>query len=222
MFGEDIPADDVDSVSTQTEADRALAELKNCSGKVNKPCAPRSFQPRTDPYSQTAVSDHSQADRLVDSRRTLPHQRCVLIGAPHTSNWDFPLMLMVVLKLELRVFWMGKHTLFPFPFGWLMKWLGGIPIDRSASHNMVSETVRQYAENDELVVLIPPEGTHAKGQAVEEWFLSHLANNAKVPILLGYVDANKKQAGFADFYSPSGDYRQGHGKSEHSTPIRPA
>ena len=60
-------------------------------------------------------------------------------------------MLMVVLKLELRVFWMGKHTLFPFPFGWLMKWLGGIPIDRSASHNMVSETVRQYAENDELL-----------------------------------------------------------------------
>ena len=82
----------------------------------------------------------------------LLHQRCVLIGAPHTSNWDFPLMLMVVLKLELRVFWMGKHTLFPFPFGWLMKWLGGIPIDRSASHNMVSETVRQYEENEELVV----------------------------------------------------------------------
>ena len=72
----------------------------------------------------------------------LPHQRCVLIGAPHTSNWDFPLMLMVVLKLELRVFWMGKHTLFPFPIGWLMKWLGGIPINRSASHNMVNETIR--------------------------------------------------------------------------------
>ncbi|MEQ8407568.1 MAG: 1-acyl-sn-glycerol-3-phosphate acyltransferase [Gammaproteobacteria bacterium] len=134
----------------------------------------------------------------------IAHQRFVLIGAPHTSNWDFPLMLLVVLKLRLRVFWMGKHTLFPFGLGWLMKWLGGIPINRSASHNMVSETVRQYLENDELVVLIPPEGTRKK---VERWKTGfyHIAVNAEVPILLGYVDAAKKEAGIADFYSPSGD-----------------
>ena len=85
--------------------------------------------------------------------KELEHQRFVLIGAPHTSNWDFPLMLMVVLKLRLRVYWMGKHTLFMFPFGGLMKWLGGIPIDRSSSHNVVSETVRQYRENEELCLL---------------------------------------------------------------------
>jgi len=134
----------------------------------------------------------------------LEHQRFVLIGAPHTSNWDFPLMLMVVLKLRLRVFWMGKHTLFPFPFGGLMKWLGGIPIDRSASHNVVNETVRQYKEQDELVVLIPPEGTRSK---VAKWKTGfyHIANLADVPILLGYVDAGKKEAGFADFFTPSGD-----------------
>ena len=134
----------------------------------------------------------------------LAHQRCVLIGAPHTSNWDFPLMLLVVLKLRLRVFWMGKHTLFPFPFAGLMKWLGGIPIDRSSSHNVVNETVRQYRENDELVVLIPPEGTRSK---VERWKTGfyHIANLAQVPILLGYVDAAKKEAGIADFFSPTGD-----------------
>ena len=134
----------------------------------------------------------------------LDYQRCVLIGAPHTSNWDLPLMLMVVLKLKLRVFWMGKHTLFPFPFGWFMKWLGGIPINRSASHNVVNETVRQYAENDQLIVLIPPEGTRKK---VAKWKTGfyHIANLAKVPILLGYVDASIKEAGFADFYEPSGD-----------------
>ena len=134
----------------------------------------------------------------------LAHQRFVLIGAPHTSNWDFPLMLIVVLKLRLRVFWMGKHTLFPFPFSWLMKWLGGIPIDRSASHNVVNETVRQYKKNDELVILIPPEGTRSK---VEKWRSGfyHIANLAKVPILLGYVDASKKEAGFADFFTPTGD-----------------
>tara|TARA_Y100000739_G_scaffold128346_1_gene110562 strand:- start:346 stop:921 length:576 start_codon:yes stop_codon:yes gene_type:complete len=134
----------------------------------------------------------------------LANQRFVLIGAPHTSNWDFPLMLMVVLKLKLRVFWMGKHTLFPFPFGGLMKWLGGVPINRSSSHNVVRETVRQFKDNKELVVLIPPEGTRSK---VKEWKTGfyHIANMAKVPILMGYVDAEKKEAGFADFFHPTGD-----------------
>jgi len=134
----------------------------------------------------------------------LKYQRCVLIGAPHTSNWDFPLMIMAVLALRLRVYWMGKHTLFPFPFAGLMKWLGGIPIDRSRPHNVVRETVRQYQRFDELIVLVPPEGTRSK---VKHWKTGfyHIASNAGVPILLGYVDAGKKEAGFADFYQPSGD-----------------
>ena len=134
----------------------------------------------------------------------LPHQKFVLIGAPHTSNWDFPLMLMVVLKLRLRVFWMGKHTLFPFPFAGFMKWLGGIPINRSASHNVVRETVRQFKENKDLVVLVPPEGTRSKVARWKTGFY-HIANIAEVPILMGYVNAEKKEAGFADFFYPTGD-----------------
>lgn len=128
----------------------------------------------------------------------------VLIGAPHTSNWDFPLMLLVVLKLRLKVFWMGKHTLFPFPFAGLMKWLGGIPIDRSKSHNVVHQTVNQFSQQENLVVLIPPEGTRSK---VAKWKTGfyHIANNAGVPILMGYVDATRKEAGFADFFYPTGD-----------------
>jgi 1-acyl-sn-glycerol-3-phosphate acyltransferase len=85
-----------------------------------------------------------------------------------------------------------------------MKWLGGIPINRSASHNVVNETVRQYAENDQLIVLIPPEGTRSKVTRWKTGFY-HIANNAEVPILLGYVDASKKEAGFADFFTPTGD-----------------
>lgn len=128
----------------------------------------------------------------------------VLIGAPHTSNWDFPLMLLVVLKLRLEVFWMGKHTLFPFPFGWLMRWLGGIPINRSKSHNVVNDTVRLYRENSRLVVLVPPEGTRSKVIQWKSGFY-HIANNAGVPILMGFVDAAKKEAGLADFFYPTGD-----------------
>ncbi|MCB1670855.1 MAG: lysophospholipid acyltransferase family protein [Gammaproteobacteria bacterium] len=136
--------------------------------------------------------------------KEISNPKLVLIGAPHTSNWDFPLMLLVVLKLRLKVFWMGKNSLFRFPFGGLMRWLGGIPIDRSKSNNVVQQMTEEYARQTELVVLIPPEGTRSK---VERWKTGfyHIARNAGVPILLGYVDAPKKEAGLADFFTPSDD-----------------
>jgi 1-acyl-sn-glycerol-3-phosphate acyltransferase len=134
----------------------------------------------------------------------LEQKRFVVIGAPHTSNWDFPLMLSVVLKLRLEVFWMGKHTLFPFPFAWLMKWLGGIPINRDKSQNVVQETIYQYAEHEKLIILIPPEGTRTKVNIWKTGFY-RIADNASVPILLGFVDADKKQAGIGGFFYPTGD-----------------
>jgi len=134
----------------------------------------------------------------------LPEARVVLIAAPHTSNWDFPIMLLVALKLRLKIYWMGKHSLFPFPVAGFMKWLGGIPINRSKAHNVVQETVSQYEKNDSLVILIPPEGTRSKVARWKTGFY-HIAVNAKVPILLGYLDASKKEAGFADFFHPCGD-----------------
>lgn len=136
--------------------------------------------------------------------RPLENARFVLIGAPHTSNWDFVLMLLVILKLRMRIYWMGKNSLFPFPVAGLMKWLGGIPVDRSRHQNLVEHTVRQYHENPELVVLIPPEGTRSR---VKEWKTGfyHIAVNAGVPVLMGYIDAAKKEAGFADFFHPSGE-----------------
>jgi len=134
----------------------------------------------------------------------IENARFVLIGAPHTSNWDFPLMIMVVLKLRLKVFWMGKNTLFPFPVGWFMKWLGGIPVDRSRAHNLVDQTVAQYKSEPEMIVLVPPEGTRSK---VKEWKTGfyRIAVAAEVPVLMGYVDASRKEAGLADFYYPTGE-----------------
>lgn len=134
----------------------------------------------------------------------IENARFVLIGAPHTSNWDFPLMIMVVLKLRLKVFWMGKNSLFPFPVGWFMKWLGGIPVDRSRAQNLVDQTVAQYKSNPEMIVLVPPEGTRSK---VKEWKTGfyRIAVNAEVPVLMGYVDVSKKEAGLADFFYPTGE-----------------
>ena len=139
--------------------------------------------------------------------KPIDHQRFVLIGAPHTSNWDFPLMLMVVLKLRLQLHWMGKHSLFMFPFGGLMRWLGGIPIDRTRHHGVVDQVARQYRENSQLVVLVPPEGTRSK---VKEWKTGfyHIANKAGVPILMGYLDTGIKEAGLADFFYPTGNVEE--------------
>lgn len=136
--------------------------------------------------------------------KPIQDQRFVLIGAPHTSNWDFPLMLMVVLKLELKLHWMGKHSLFMFPFGGLMRWLGGIPIDRRSHHGIVDQVTAQYQQNPQLVVLVPPEGTRKKVQDWKTGFY-HIANNAGVPILMGYLDVSRKEAGLADFFYPTGD-----------------
>lgn len=136
--------------------------------------------------------------------KPIDDHRFVLIGAPHTSNWDFPVMLTVVLKLRLKLYWMGKHSLFRFPFGGLMRWLGGIPIDRSRAHGMVEQVTQRYQESSQLVVLIPPEGTRSK---VREWRTGfyHIARNAGVPILMGYLDAERKEAGLADFFHPTDD-----------------
>lgn len=141
--------------------------------------------------------------RVVGS---LPQQRkYVLIGAPHTSNWDFPLMLLAVLKIGMDVHWLGKHTLFKTPFGSVMRWLGGIAVDRGKSNNLVAQLIELFRERDELVLLIPPEGTRTQVDRWKSGFY-YVAAGAEVPILLGFVDAGRKQLGFGPVFNTSGDY----------------
>lgn len=132
-------------------------------------------------------------------------ERYVLIAAPHTSNWDFPMMLLAVLKLGMDVHWLGKSSLFRRPFGGVMRWLGGIPVDRSKSNNLVPQLTALFDRREELVLLIPPEGTRAK---VERWKSGfyYVAAGAGVPILLGFIDASRKELGFGPLFQPSGDY----------------
>ncbi len=141
--------------------------------------------------------------RVVGSLPDVP--KYVLIGAPHTSNWDFPLMLLAVLKVGMDVHWLGKKSLFPAVLGAVMRWLGGIAVDRSKNNNLVAQLVALFQERDELVVLIPPEGTRSK---VEQWKSGfyYVAAGANVPILLGFVDASRKEIGFGPLFYPTQDY----------------
>jgi len=128
----------------------------------------------------------------------------VLIAAPHTSNWDFPFTLMVCFALRLRVYWMGKSSLFPPVLGGVMRWLGGIPVNRDKSGNLVQATIDAFNRAERLTVIVPPEGTRGK---VSHWKTGfyYIAIGARVPVLLGFMDFRDKIGGVAQLYYPSGD-----------------
>jgi len=130
--------------------------------------------------------------------------RYVMIAAPHTSNWDMPVTLALAFAFRVKVYWMGKETIFKWPFGTLMKWLGGIPIDRSKAHNIVEQSISAFKENDHLVMIIPPEGTRKKVRYWKTGFY-HIAYGAGVPIVLGFLDFAHKTGGIGPVVWPSGD-----------------
>ena len=114
---------------------------------------------------------------------TLPDEpKFVMIIAPHTSNWDFVVGLWAYFALGFRASFLGKHTIFKWPLGPFMRWLGGIPVERSVSRDRVSERVHVFQSSAKLILIIAPEGTR---KFVPEWKTGfyHVANNAHVPIV---------------------------------------
>ena len=134
-------------------------------------------------------------------------EKFVLVGAPHTSNWDFPFTLATLYIFRLKISWMGKDTLFKKPFGTIMKWLGGIPIDRSSEHGVVDQIVKQFNESQKLVVTIAPSGTRKKRDHWKSGFY-WIAYNAQVPILCGYLDYRRKKACLGLSFIPTGNLKK--------------
>jgi 1-acyl-sn-glycerol-3-phosphate acyltransferase len=132
------------------------------------------------------------------------YPKCVVVVAPHTSNWDFPVLFLVKVALRLKVMWLGKHTLFRPPFGWILRRLGGLPIDRSARHNVVDQAVESFRVNDRLLLAIPPEGTRKRTPYWKSGFY-HIALGAHVPIALAFADYRRKVGGVGPVFIPSGD-----------------
>ena len=132
--------------------------------------------------------------------------RCVLIASPHTSNWDGFFLLVFAAAYGIRVDWMGKDSLFRAPFGGLLRRLGGIPIDRSRSGNTVEAAVGRFREGGRLVLAVPPEGTR---RVVDYWKSGfyHIAREADVPIVLGFLDYAERRGGFGPVIRPTDDVR---------------
>jgi 1-acyl-sn-glycerol-3-phosphate acyltransferase len=128
----------------------------------------------------------------------------VLVGAPHTSNMDLFYGLMLAHGAGIKMHWIGKDSLFRWPLGGVMRWLGGIPVKRNANQNFVSQMVSVFNKMDRLALIIAPEGTRGKADHWKTGFY-YIALGAGVPIALGYIDYKEKVVGIGPTINPSGD-----------------
>jgi 1-acyl-sn-glycerol-3-phosphate acyltransferase len=131
--------------------------------------------------------------------------KLVLAVAPHTSNWDFPVGVLVRSTAKIDAYFVAKHTIFWGPLGPIMRWLRGIPVDRRKRGNFVEAVADLYAERPYLHICIAPEGTRTKVDRFKTGFY-HIARTAKVPILLCTFDWGKRAVNFdPELFWPTDD-----------------
>lgn len=132
-------------------------------------------------------------------------RRCVILGVPHTSNWDFVFFLGATWQLGIAPAFMGKHTLFKWPMTRFMFDMGGIPVNRTVKANYVDQVVSAFARREDLALVIAPEGTRSSKGAWRSGFY-HIAQEAGVPIVPAWVDNATMTGGIGEPLMPSGDY----------------
>jgi len=131
-------------------------------------------------------------------------KKYVAIYAPHTSGWDLIIGLCAKFIFGLRISLLAKKELFRFPLGPLLRSVGAIPVDRSSSHNLVDQAVAMFNENDNFVLALSPEGTREYAPKWKTGFY-YIALKANVPIVLTYIDFERKLVGFGPTFLPTGD-----------------
>ena len=130
----------------------------------------------------------------------------IIIAAPHTSNWDFPIAILSRFAKGIDINFIGKHTLFKPPFGFLFRAMGGTPVNRSATTNMVQSLIDVFNEKEKFIFAISPEGTRKK---VSKWKTGfyHVALGAKVPIVMATLDFENKKILIAEPYYLTGNQK---------------
>jgi 1-acyl-sn-glycerol-3-phosphate acyltransferase len=130
--------------------------------------------------------------------------RCVIVFAPHTSNWDFPLLLLVRIAVGRHVRYLAKHTLLQGPFGWFFRATGAIPVERSQHQDLVRYLSEVFERSPALWLALSPEGTRKKTDHWKSGFY-YIALEARVPVLLVFVDAERRECGVGPLIELSGD-----------------
>jgi len=143
--------------------------------------------------------------KIIGAENLYPIPKFIIIVAPHTSNWDFPLGLLVrkASGLDL-VKYLGKSSLFKWPFGWIFKSLGGYPVDRSKSTNMVQSYIDVFNRYDRFAIVLAPEGTRRKVDHFKTGFY-FIAKGANVPIIPCQFDWEHKEVRFLEAFIPAAD-----------------
>jgi 1-acyl-sn-glycerol-3-phosphate acyltransferase len=139
---------------------------------------------------------------VVGARPSVP--RAVFVAAPHTSNWDMPFMTAVAWAMDMKLYWMGKHTLFRGVWGGFFRWFGGIPVDRRASQDTVRQVGAVLRGADQMFLAVAPEGTRSLREHWRSGFY-HIAREAQVPIACGFLDFRRKRGGVGPVFETTGD-----------------
>lgn len=133
-----------------------------------------------------------------------PDRPTLLIGAPHTSNWDFVFMLGIAWKLDLHIRWLGKKSLFAGWRGPIMRRLGGIPVDRDAPGDVVREVVERIRSGERFSLVVTPDGTRSGHTHWKSGFY-RIARETGMPVTLGYVDRTTTTTGLGPTFELTGD-----------------
>ena len=132
-------------------------------------------------------------------------KKFILVGAPHSSNWDFATFLGVTNELGIRASFLGKHSLFRWPLRRFMLDMGGIPVDRSRRSNYVEQVVAEFARRDALALVIAPEGSRRNDGRWKSGFY-HIAMGAGVPIVPAWINRARRCGAIGEPIQPTGDY----------------
>jgi 1-acyl-sn-glycerol-3-phosphate acyltransferase len=135
------------------------------------------------------------------------HKKFILVGEPHTSNWDFLLMFGAAYSLRLKISWLGKDSIFKRPFGTIMRYFGGIPIDRKRKHNLVERTSKLFQDSKSLVIVVGPSGTRSKRKYWKSGFY-WIAHTANIHVVCGYLDFTNKIVHVGLCFLPTGDVKK--------------
>jgi len=134
-----------------------------------------------------------------------PQPKLVAIVAPHTSNWDFIVGILAVFAIGIRARFIAKHTLFKPPLGWLMRWFGGIPVNREAPQGMVPQAVAAIDQARSVFLAITPAGTRSSSKPWKSGFY-RIAVAARVPIMPIAFDGEHRTIRLLPAFAPGGDY----------------
>jgi len=131
-------------------------------------------------------------------------KKLLVILAPHTSNWDFVYGMAMVLSLKIKIYWLGKHSIFKKGVTRLLKSLGGIPVNRNDSKNIINDVLDIANREGGILIGLSPEGTRKKAEKWKSGFL-RIAQSMECPILLVAIDYPSKEISFRELFYPTGD-----------------